>query len=94
MRRKVCWGMACRARLILSTTCRNCGLFGSTNQGSVSVSSEVKFTVGAEFESTATPPSTADHAARLVWFTPSKPRAALSLTAVVNNSRYHQSLVG
>src|SRR5436309_14601609 len=41
-----------------------------------------------------TPLSTADQAARLVWLIPSRPRAALSLKAVVNRSSMAQSLVG
>src|SRR5262245_49080797 len=40
------------------------------------------------------PLNNADQAARLVWFTESRPRAALSLNAVVNNSGMLQSLVG
>ncbi len=46
------------------------------------------------FDKAATPESTADHAARLVWLMENRPRAALLLGHALNRSNNFQSFVG
>src|SRR6266404_2293648 len=66
---------------------------GSITTGAKLVPGAMKRPFGSPFKA-MTPLNTADHDARFVWLTESRPRVALSLKAVVNISRSAQSFAG